>query len=229
MLRLIESEVAQLPGLKRCILPLGLWALFGVAARTQLTLVMVNTWWLYLAVSLAFGAVAFNEMFPIYVALIPVAVAALMLSLNGLSLSLLPRGLPFFLIACGLVTGMAWSVLLWMEMQGGTFPPQSYYTVRTTYALDLGIIALGCMAAGLALLQGLRWGAGLALSLLSIAALLLPMMVLQTIMQLRAGVSFGPEAAAPFVGFSLISAGAIWFLVRLARVMSVTDERAAAP
>jgi hypothetical protein len=38
------------------------------------------------------------------------------------------------------------------------------------------------------------------------------MMALQTIMQLRAGVGFGPESAAPFFGFILVSGGAVCFL-----------------
>ncbi len=105
-------------------------------------------------------------------------------------------------------------------MATGAYPPDAYYTVRTTYAIDLGIIAPGCLAAGVTLLKGWRWGLALAVPLLAIAALLLPMMALQTVMKLRAGVAFGPEAAAPFVWFLLVSAGATCFLWRLARKTS---------
>lgn len=210
------AEGSDLLGLL-CILPAGLWALLrGARAGSRLVLVAVHAWWLYLGASLAFGAVAFNELFPVYVLLMPVSAAGLALSLHGLALPRPPRALSPFLIACGAVTGSVWSLLLGLEMSDGAFPPESYYTVRTTYAMDLGLIAPGCIAAGLALSRGWRWGVILALPLLSIAALLLPMMTLQTLMQIGAGVVFGPEAAVPFVGFALVSGGAAWFLVRSA-------------
>jgi hypothetical protein len=200
------------------ILPAGLWAIFGQLSDTRrLILIGVHTWWLYLSASLTFGAIAFNEAFPLYVALMPLSLWALIVALQGLTLRQSPRGLPAFLIVAGVVTGLAWGVLLWIEMTTGAFPPETYYTVRTTYAADLGLIAPGCVAAGIGLARGRKWGTQLGLPLLWLAALLLPMMVLQTIMQLRAGVAFGPEAVAPFVGFGVISAGALWFLVRLPR------------
>lgn len=181
----------------------------------RLVLVGVHTWWFYLSASLAFGAIAFNEAFPIYVLLMPLSLWALVLASSGLQLDTIPRGLPAFLIGAGIVTGLAWGVLLWIEMASGAFPPESYYTVRTTYAVDLGLIAPGCVAAGVGIAQRRPWGAYLGLPLLWLAAFLLPMMLLQTVMQLCAGVSFGREATAPFVGFGLVSGGALWFLLRV--------------
>lgn len=206
------------------ILPASLWAIFGrLTAARRLILVGVHTWWLYLSASLAFGAIAFNEAYPLYVALMPLSAWALILSLQGLTLERTPRGLPAFLVGAGVITGLAWSVLLWIEMTSAAFPPETYYTVRTTYAADLGLIAPGCVAAGIGMTRGQAWGTWLGLPLLWLAALLLPMMVLQTIMQLRAGVAFGPEAGAPFVGFGLVSGGAIWFLMHLRRHLHPTD------
>ena len=138
------------------------------------------------------------------------------LSLGTLELRSPPPYLPAFLMACGVVTGAVWSLLLWLEMSSGAYPPATHNTARTTYALDIGVIAPGCIAAAVGLWRGRVWGYWLGVPLLVIAALLLPMMATQTIMQLRAGVSFGPEAAAPFLGFGLLSGGAIWFLARLA-------------
>lgn len=206
------------------ILPAGLCAIFGQLTDTRrLILIGVHTWWLYLSASLAFGAIAFNEAFPLYVALMPLSLCALIVALQGLTLRHPPRGLPAFLIGAGVVTGLAWAVLLWIEITTGAFPPDTYYTVRTTYAADLGLIAPGCIAAGIGIARGRGWGTQLGLPLLWLAALLLPMMVLQTLMQLRADVTFGPEAAAPFVGFGLISGGAIWFLLHLPRHVLPTD------
>jgi hypothetical protein len=149
--------------------------------------------------------------------MMPISALGLALALKPLATTRTPRWLPGFLLACGLVTGAAWSLLLWLEISAGAYPPSSYYTVRTTYALDLGLIAPGCIAASVGLRRGRLWGMVLAIPLLAIAALLLPMMLAQTIMQLRAGVAFGPEAAAPLAGFTLVSVGAAWFLWRLAR------------
>ncbi|MDF0602775.1 hypothetical protein P1J78_18700 [Psychromarinibacter sp. C21-152] len=200
------------------ILPAALSALFGPLTRPRrLVLAVALSWTLYLGVSLSFGAVAFNEAFPLYVLMMPMSALGLALALRPLPLPRTPRWLPGFLLACGVVTGGAWSLLLWLEMTSGAYPPQSYYTVRTTYALDLGLIAPGCVAAAVGLRRGRSWGMLLAIPLLAIAALLLPMMLSQTVMQLRAGAALGPEAVAPLAGFALVSAGAAWFLWRLAR------------
>lgn len=200
------------------VTPAALWALVRLPSQTAcLVLAAAHAFWLYLGGSLALGAVAFNEAFPVYVAMMPASTIGLALALNRIGEPRLPRFLPIFLIGCGFLTGMAWAFLLWLEMGSGAYPPATYYTVRTTYAIDLGLIAPGCIAAGVAAGNGWRWWRSLAVPLLAISAPLLPMMALQTIMQIRAGVSFGAEAAAPFAGFSLISAGAIWFLWQLAR------------
>ena len=199
------------------VAPAMLWSLAGPLDRMRtLVLAAGHTWLLYLAASLSLGAVAFNEAFPLYVALMPVSLAGLTLSLARLPYLPTPRWLPAFLVGCGIVTGLVWALLLFFEMAGGEYPPASYYTSRTTYALDLGLIAPGCIAAGLGLHRGRRRAQWLAVPLLCFAGLLLPMMALQTLMQLRAGVSFGPEAVAPFAGFGLVSGGAAWFLWRLA-------------
>ena len=198
------------------VVPAALWALAGrFERRRTLVLAAVHSWLLYLGASLSFGAIAFNELFPLYVALVPLSTIGLALALRGLGAPPAPRWLPAFLLACGLVTGAAWSLLLWLEMATGAYPPATYCTARTTYALDLGVIAPGCIAAAVALWRGWSWGIALAVPLLSIAALLLPMMAFQTVMQLRAGVAFGPEAAAPFLGFSVLSVGATFFLWKL--------------
>ena len=187
---------------------------------TQLSiavLAVAHSWWLYLALSLAFGAVAFNELFPVYVAMLPVCGVGLALALQKVDQAGAPRFLAPFLFFSGIVTIGAWALLLWIEMATGQFPPHTYYTVRTTYAIDLGLIAPGCFAASVAVWRGWAWWPVLALPLLGIEATLLPMMTLQTIMQLQAGVVFGPEAAAPFLGFGLLSLASVWFLWRMAR------------
>lgn len=206
------------------ILPAGLWAILRPAdVPRRLVLIVVHTWWLYLSASLAFGAIAFNEAFVLYVALMPLSLWALLLAMRTLRFETVPRGLPSYLIAAGLVTGLAWGILLWLEMTSGAFPPEAYYTVRTTYAADLGLIAPGCIAAGLGIARHQPWATRLGLPLLALAALLLPMMAAQTAMQLTVGVAFGSEAAAPFLGFGLISLGAAVYLVGAPRHLRRID------
>jgi hypothetical protein len=200
------------------VLPAGLWAIAGPLDRSRLILLAVAlSWLLYLGVSLSFGAVAFNEAFPLYILMMPLSALGLSLVLQAVDLATVPPRLSAFLLFCGLGTLAVWSLLLWFEMAAGAYPPAGYYTSRTTYALDLSVIAPACIAAALGTRQGQPWGMALAVPMLAIAALLLPMMVAQTVMQLRADVALGPEAAAPLFGFAMLSAGAAYFLWRLAR------------
>jgi hypothetical protein len=143
-----------------CVIgPVAVWAMAGrLSLLRRLILIGFHAWWLYLGASLAFGAVAFNEAFPLYVAMIPVSTAGLVMALRGLGDVATPRFLPSFLIGCGVVTSLVWSLLLWIEMTSGAYPPATYYTARATYAIDLGVIAPGCAAAGAALWRSARWG-----------------------------------------------------------------------
>lgn len=95
---------------------------------------------------------------------------------------------------------------------------------RTPRGLPAFLIAPGGIAAGTGIVRGRAWGTRPGLPLMRRAALLLPMMVLQTIMQLGAGVAFGPEAAASFVGFDLVSGGATWFRVDLPRHVQMVQD-----
>jgi len=201
------------------VLPLATWcALTGVTTRRHFMIITVaDAWWLYLSISLAFGSVAFNEALPVYIAMLPVSLIGLATALPRLRIPNAPCLLALFLVFCGVTTAGAWTFLLWIEMAAGQFPPTTYYTVRTTYALDLGLIAPGCVAAGLAVWKRWAFWPYLSVPLLGVCATLLPMMALQTVMQISAGVTFGPEAIAPFLGFGLISPMAAWFLWRMAR------------
>ncbi len=201
------------------VAPVAAWAaLSSLSRRWQFVLLSAaHAWWLYLGISLAFGAVAFNEMLPAYIAMLPVSILGVALALNGMERADAPDFLAPFLVVCGAMTAAAWVFLLWVEISADQFPPTTYYTVRTTYALDLGLIAPGCVAAGIAAGSRWAWWPILAIPLLGVCAALLPMMALQTAMQLQAGVTFGPEAAAPLVGFGVISPVAAWFLWMIAR------------
>ena len=193
----------------------GAWAMLRGGAAAPALLAVVHAWLLYLHAGNALGAVAFNEAFPLYVAAMPLSAWGLALAAAGAGRLAPPRRLAAFLAASGIVTAAVWALMLWGEMAGGIAP--SAPRVRTTYALDLGVIAPLCLAGAWAVSAGVPWAMRLAVPLLGLEALLLPMMAAQTVMQARAGAALGPEAAIPLLGFGVLSAFAFGFLRRMLR------------
>ncbi len=199
------------------ILALGLWVVLRAQADRLAAMMALNVWVVYVYAGLAFGTVAFNELFPLYVLIFALSGVALALCGARWSARFGPAPQPRiwlsrFLALSGGVTALAWGLLLAGEMAAGAYPPETHYTNRATYALDLGVIVPACFSAALLVRRGQALGYTMAVPLLMLEALLLPMMVAQTVLQLNAGVVLGPEAAIPLVGFGVISAAAIWFL-----------------
>lgn len=124
-------------------------------------------------------------------------------------------GLGAFLAASGIVTAAVRSPLLGQELPAGI--ARAPYAVRTTSALDLGLIAPLCLAAARGVGAGAGWAMRLVVPLPGLEALLLPLMAAQTAMQLRPDMTFGREAAAPFLGFGFLSGPTVLFLRRAPR------------
>ncbi len=194
----------------------GAWAMVHRGPAADAVLAAVHAWLLYLHAGNALGAVAFNEAFPLYVAAMPLSGWGLILAAQRVDGLRPPRGLAAFLAASGVVTAAVWVFLLVGEMVGG-LSMAARSSGRTTYALDLGVVAPVCLAAAWAVHDGRAWAMRMAVPLLGLAALLLPMMAAQTAMQLRAGAVFDSGAVAPFLGFGVVSVLAIVFLRRAVR------------
>ncbi|SMH30415.1 hypothetical protein [Maritimibacter sp. HL-12] len=187
------------------------------------------TWLLYDYASLAFGTVVYNEMFLVYVTAMASAGLGFALALRAAARALpdLPAALParslgVFLLVSGLVTAIVWLLPLLGSIRAGTPPPyMAHYTGRVTDALDLGVIVPACLAGAVLLLRHRPAGLLLAVPLLTLEALLLPMILMQSLQQIRMGVSFTPvELAGPIGGFVLISGIAGYFLWRTIRAVA---------
>jgi len=99
-------------------------------------------------------------------------------------------------------------------------PPATLGTHTTlfTNALDMAVIVPAAVTAGVLILRSRPLGQVVAASLLVLEALLMPLIVITTIVQLRLGLSFTPaQVVGPIAGFSVFGALAVVVLVALLR------------
>lgn len=207
--------------------------------RGGLLLMGALTWFLYVYASYALGAVAYNDLFLIYVALFSASLYALVVMFRSidtqpLAESVSPRlprrGLAVFLFVSGALTAIIWliepvSALLTDEPPAGL---DTYSTLFTT-ALDIGVIVPATVIAGLLVLRRDPLGYLIAVPLLVLEAMLAPMIGAQTVSQVSAGVSFtAGEIVGPIAGFTVLALVAIWFLVAVLRAISNSTRPQAA-
>ncbi len=137
---------------------------------------------------------------------------------QGQDLVTLCLGVPAaFLFAGGAITLAVWLVPLLGVMAAGR-PPDllDSYTTMVTDALDLGLITPAAILGGVLILRREALGYRIALGLLGIILFLMPVIVLSTVFQARAGVSFtAGEIAGPVAGFALLGLFAAWVLAAL--------------
>jgi hypothetical protein len=221
-------------GTDAVVLFLGIPLLLGAAlryrrgsSRAGLLLLGTLVFFLYVYGSAALGTVAYNRLFPVYVALFSAslfAVAQLLATVDRTELSdrcdTAPRrGVGVFLLLSGAVTALVWGVpMVAAAVTGASTDRLDSYATDVTHALDLAIITPAALMAGALILRRKATGYLLALSLLVLEAMLTPLIVAQTVSQLAAGVTFTPaEVVGPMVGFVVIAAAALWFLIGLLR------------
>lgn len=187
-------------------------------------------YFLYVYASLALNA-AYNPLFLVYVALFSASLYGLVLAFTSAGPAALPdavlarlprRGPGYFLIASGLVTIAVWLVPLAGALARGEPPALlTSYTTMVTDVLDLGVITPGTLIAGALILRRAALGYLIACALLFVEAMLFPMIVAQTIIQLGAGVTISAgEAIGPVAGFAALGLGATWCLVALLRPLA---------
>lgn len=194
--------------------PLLLWSSLAAergSRRAGLLLPGAFAYLLYAYGSFALNA-AYSELFLLYTLVFGASLFGFVMATRAMpveSLAVagrLQRRVARFLIASAIVTAMIWLGDLVPALMGGTEPELHGSTTAVTYALDIGLIVPAVFLAGVLVGRGAADGYRLALPLLVLEVSLLPMIVLQTVFQLDAGVSFTTgEIVGPIVGFSLFA------------------------
>jgi len=194
--------------------------------RGQLLRVGVLGYLLYYGTGCALGAVAYNELFLLYVALFSAslfAVVTTVASIDPAPLTDLPgrarRWIGGFMIASGGITLVIWLMDPIDALINGTAPATlGTHTTLFTNALDVAVIVPAAGTAGVLILRSRPYGEVIAASLLVLEAMLLPLIVVTTIIQLRLGLSFTPaEIAGPIGGFLVLGVLAVAVLHTLLR------------
>ncbi|MEZ4863482.1 MAG: hypothetical protein R3C14_19340 [Caldilineaceae bacterium] len=195
--------------------------------RGGLLLLGTLVYFLYLYSSYALG-IAFNPLFPVYIALFSASLFAFVLLFASIDRRLLAdhlapdlprRSIATFMFISGLATLVIWLLPLRNDLALNQLPPASgTYTTKITDVLDLGIITPATFIAGTLIWRRNPVGYLVAVSLLVLEMLLLPMIAAQTVSQFAAGITFTTvEIVGPMVGFATLGLLALWVTVVLLR------------
>jgi hypothetical protein len=195
--------------------------------RGGLLLLGALPWFLYVGASYALGAVAYNELFLVYVALLSASLFAFVLTFRTMEAATpswfsdrLPRrGPAAFMVASGLVTLGVWLMEPLGTLVTGSLPKYlGTYSTLFTHALDMAVIVPAALVAGVLILRRRPLGYLVAMSLLVLEAMLAPMMIAQTLSQVRAGISFtAGEVVGVLAGFGVLAVIAVWVAVAILR------------
>jgi hypothetical protein len=187
-------------------------------------------YFLYVYASMALAA-AYNNLFFVYVALFAASFFAFVLAFTAVDakamydsfLNRLPHLLiGIFMIVSGLLTLYVWAEPLITGLLE-TRPPDRLdsYTTFVTVALDLALITPTVLLAGILILRRRPLGYHLAFPLLILIVMLLPTIVLNTVLQIAAGVVFTtPEIVGPIAGFVLLGGIALWIVAIILRTVA---------
>jgi len=196
--------------------------------RAALLLAGSLSWPLYLYATMAVGA-SYNELFLLYVVLFGASLFAFVLTVLSIDRAALAarmerggprRRLAALMLAGGIVTTIVWLAPLVAAALAGESPGLlGHQTTMVTDALDLGVITPATLTAAYLLHRRRAEGYVVAFPLLVLMTFLLPMILAQTLFQLRADVSFTPaEVVGPVGGFVVLAALALGLVVTVLRV-----------
>lgn len=188
--------------------------------RGALLLTGVLAYFLYNAISMAFGA-AYNSLFLVYAALFSASLFAFIMAFTSIdreALSVrvsarLPHGgIAAFLIAAGLVLALVWlSEIVVPLVQGQPPALLASYTTMVTHAFDTAVITPSVVLAGVLLRRRVGLGYLLAATVLVLNTLVGCMVVAQTTAQVLMGVTLSTGQFVGIVGafvlMSLIALG----------------------
>lgn len=194
------------------------------------TLLLLGTlaYFLYVYASYALGAVAYNELFLLYVGLFSASLYAFILAFRAVDAAELGqrmavdvprRGPALFMVASGVITLLVWGAPVVAALVTASPPARmDSYSTPVTFALDLATITPAAFTAGILILRRSPVGYLIAVSLLVLEAMLAPLIIVQTVSQLAAGVGYTPgQIIGPLAGFLVLAGLAIWYLVNILR------------
>jgi hypothetical protein len=204
--------------------------------RGGLLLAGALTYFVYVYASRALSN-AYNPLFLLYIVVFSASVFGVLLVVIALSRAGLDegvagraphRGLVWFLTACGLLTAIVWLVPLVDAMVTGGPPALlDTYTTSVTDVLDLGLIVPSLFVAAALVRRRAVLGYVLAAALIVLLVLIAATIVVGTLLQLSAMVSFTPgQVVGPIAGFLVLAAIGLVLLVRLLRAVEPDASRA---
>lgn len=207
------------------------------STRAGLVLLGALGYFLYVYAGCALGAVAYNELFLLYVVLFSAALYAFVLVFAAFfrqdPARLFPPGTPrrgpaALMFASAVVLVVAWGAALVAAALTGVAPEGlGPYSTEFTEALDLAVITPATVWAGVLILRRDPRGYLIAVSLLVLEILLAPLIIAQTVLQLRAGVTFtGPEILGPVLGFVVLAVASAAVLGVILRSVPAAAPRA---
>lgn len=198
--------------------------------RGMLVLMGTLVYFLYVYASMSLGT-AYNQFFLLYVALFGASLAAFILTfvsidrrdLAGRMPSTMRHAVPgWFMIVSGAVTLVVWLMEPVTALVNGNDPTiLETSTTLITHALDIAIIVPAAVLAGWLILRRVALGYLIAVTLLVLEIMLAPMIALQTVFQLSAGVTLSTaEIIGPIGGFVVISLLALGVLAYILRELN---------
>jgi hypothetical protein len=199
--------------------------------RGALLLAGALSYLLYNSASMAFGA-AFNPLFLVYVALFSASLFAFITVLSIIDRTTLPayigprmprRAAAAVLFIVGPGTAALWLTEMMGALLAGEAPAGlGSYTTLFTHGLDMAVIAPASVLAGVLLLRRHPLGYVLGVPILVLCTLIGPMVILQTVMQLRVGVAFSTTQVVVMIG-GFVAMGLLAAVVTVAVLRQMHD------
>lgn len=212
------------------LLGVAIWFARKGSLRGTLFLAAVQSYFIYNAISVAFGT-AYNNLFLLYIVYFSASLFSFGLAVSAIDMrdlaarltSALQKGLPrrgiaALLFVAGAALLFAWLTDLINWMLPGALPGITSYTTEITYAVDLGVIMPLCFLAGVLVLRRNPQGYRMALVLLFMLPIIAVVLVSQTLFQASAGIIL---PLGVFIGkdgsFILLGVFSLWLFIRTFR------------
>ncbi len=209
------------------LLALSTWLYWRGSLRGRLVLAGTLAYFVYTYGSIAFGA-AYNNLFPVYLALFSSSLCATLLALmtidinrlpNGVSARLPRRGIGIFLVVSGAILLIIWLVLsIIPALVAGIAPPEvASYTTVITFVVDMAVVAPALIAAGALILRRAAMGYLLAPVMLTFTVSLGISITVFGIAQYIFGLVTSGQFLGFVIPFTILTLVAIWYAVQFIR------------